>query len=105
MIKKCDSKISIRISTQLKNKVDKKTNLPNCKSTSDKYRFFIQTGVEAHDEYQKVLTDPEQRERSKNALDVIFQNEMLVENLMEMDISKLKGLAMAIDLVRGKRKV
>jgi len=103
--KKCDAKKTMRLPTALVNRIEKKNNIPNCKSSSDKYRFFLESGVEAYDEYQKIISDPDYNERAKNMLENIFANEMVVENLMIMDVSKFKGLSMAIDMVRNKRKI
>lgn len=103
--RKCDKMKALRLPSFLVNSIEEKSNIPKCKTNSDKYRFFLETGVHAFEEFERAFSDPTYKERATNELEAMFKDGLVVENLMTMDASKLKGLSMAVDLVRGKRKV
>lgn len=102
---KCDILKSLRLPSFLVNKIEEMNNIPKCKTESDKYRFFIDTGLQAYEEFQKTLTDPNYKKQAVKELENIFIDGLIIENLMNMEPSKLKGLSMAADLVRSKRKI
>ena len=102
---KRDAKISVRLPSFLVDDIKKKTNLPKCKSANDKYVFLLETGVNAINEFEKLTTDPEYKQKAHDTLHAMFSDGMVIENLMEMEAHKFKGLAMAVDLVRGQRKI
>lgn len=101
---KCDTSKTVRLSSFLVNRIENINNVPRCKTDSDKYRFFLETGVQAFEEFEKAYSDPNYKKQAKHELENLFMDGLIVENLMSMDASKLKGLSMAVDLVRGKRK-
>jgi len=103
--RKCDVRTSIRLPSFLVEKIEATNNVPKCKSQSDKYRYFLDIGLQSFEEFQKVLDDPSHQKRATQELENIFKDGLIIEKLMEMDASKLKGLSMAADLVRGKRKI
>lgn len=102
---KCDKSKTFRLPSFLVKRIEESNNVPKCKSDSDKYRFFLETGVQAFEEFERAYSDPEYKAKAKNELETMFKDGLVVENLMTMEASKLKGLSMAVDLVRGKRKV
>jgi hypothetical protein len=103
--RKCDTPKTIRLPSFLVNRIESINNVPKCKTSSDKYRYFLETGVQSFEEFQKVLNDPTYIKRATQELENIFMDGMIIENLMNMDESKLKGLSMAADLVRSKRRI
>lgn len=102
--KKCDQHKTLRLPHFLVKKVSEH-DVPKCKTESDKYRYFLETGVSAFEEFKETITNPEYKKRAESELENMFVDGMIVENLMNMDASKLKGLSMAVDMVRGKRKI
>jgi hypothetical protein len=103
--RKCDQMKALRLPSFLVNNIEDSNNVPKCKTASDKYRFFLELGLQSFEEFQRVLSDPKYKRRANNELEEMFKDGMVVENLMSMEASKLKGLGMAVDLVRGKRRV
>lgn len=103
--RKCDQTKTLRLPSFLVEKIEAIDNAPKCKTTSDKYRFFLDTGLQAFEEFQKAFSDPTYKKRATHELESLFVDGLIVENLMNMDASKLKGLSMAADLVRSQRKI
>jgi hypothetical protein len=103
--RKCDHMKALRLPSFLVNRIEDCDNIPKCKTASDKYRFFLETGLQAFEEFQRVYSDPKYKKKAINDLEEMFVDGLIVENLMGMEASKLKGLGMAVDLVRGKRRV
>ena len=103
--RKCDIRKSLRLPSFLVNDIQASSNVQKCKTTSDKYRLFLEIGLQTFDEMKRSVSDPKYKERATSELEAMFKDGFVVENLMRMDASKLRGLGMAVDLVRGKRQV
>ena len=103
--RKCDVKKTFRLPSFLVNGIESKEHVPRCKSESDKYRFFLETGLETFNEFEKTIDNPDYQNNAKNTLENLFKSEMMVKELMDMDAGKVKGLSMALELVRSKRNI
>lgn len=103
--RKCDTMKALRLPSFLVNRIEDCNNLPKCKTASDKYRFFLETGVQTYEEFERAYADPKYKKKAISELEEIFKDGLVVEKLMTIDASKLKGLGMAVDLVRNKRKI
>lgn len=103
--RKCDVKKTFRLSSFLVKEIESKGHVPRCKSESDKYRFFLETGLETFNEFERTIDNPDYQNNAHRELENLFKSEMMVKELMEMDAGKVKGLSMALDLVRNKRRI
>ena len=103
--RKCDERKTLRLPSFLVNDIEASSNIPKCKTNSDKYRFLLEIGLQTFEEMKRSVSDPLYKSRAIKELESIFKDGFVVENLMTMDASKLRGLGMAVDLVRGKRQV
>jgi hypothetical protein len=102
---KRDARISLRLPSFLLDDIKLKNNLPRCKTANDKYVFLMETGLNAIKEFEKITTDPDYKQKAHDNLHAMFADGLVIENLMDMEAGKFKGLAMAVDLVRGQRKI
>lgn len=103
--RKCDVRTSIRLPSFLVERIEATNNVPKCKSQSDKYRFFLDIGLQSYEEFQRVIDDPTYQKKASQELENIFMDGLIIEKMMHMDASKLNGLSMAADLVRSQRKI
>ena len=100
-----DARKTIRLPSFLVNGISIKNTLPKCRSENDKYVYLLELGLNAVNEFERINSDPEYKNKAKDRLEKMFADGMIIENLMDMEASKFKGLAMAVDLVRGQRRI
>lgn len=102
-----DARKTIRLPSFLLNSITDKNNLPKCKSENDKYVYILELGLNAINEFERINSDPQYKQKAKDNLEKMLADGLMIEGLMDMknnEPSKFKGLTMAVDLVRGRGK-
>lgn len=86
------------------NEILKTHNLPKVDNVSDIYKFFVQLGLHAFDQYKHVKNDPEKARLATEQIEFLLKQDDVVLALQRLPPNQFRGLAMAMKIMESNDK-